>query len=172
MALIQSVLTPLEGQVLGVAANLPGLSIDPQTIANIINGQPSASAGGQIQVEGEWVIIGGVRLKRRDGAAAETSAPAAAPDTAPVEAAIEHLKALGLLHANSPRLRIDAGLREFWQGLGDRNAINDRLLVQLLFDQTQTGASAMTGIARTNSATCWARSTMRCRRSSGARPSR
>ena len=134
-ALIQSVLTPLEGQVLGVAANLPGLSIDPQTIANIIHGPPAASAGGQIQVEGEWVIIGGVRLKRHDGAAAQASQPAAAPDTAAVEAAIEHLKALGLLHANSPRVRLDAGLREFWQGLSDGHAVKDRLLAQLLLDQ-------------------------------------
>jgi hypothetical protein len=91
--LIRSVLTPLEGQVLGVAANLPGISIDPQRIAVLIEGARATA----------------------------------------VEAAIEHLKALGLLHANSPRVRLDAGLREFWPG--DGKAIKDRLLTQLLRDQ-------------------------------------
>ncbi|HTP10278.1 MAG TPA: hypothetical protein VMP08_18625 [Anaerolineae bacterium] len=93
-ALIRSVLTPLEGQVLGVAANLPGLSIDPQKITGLI-----------------------------DGAQADA-----------IEAAIEHLQSLGLLHANSPRVRLDAGLREFWEG-ANGNAIKDRLLTQLLRDQ-------------------------------------
>jgi Tol biopolymer transport system component len=134
-ALIQSVLTPLEQQVLGVAANVSGISIDPQTIAGIISGHPSTPAGGQIQVEGEWVTISGVRLKRRDGAPTETSESAAPPDKDSVEAAIEHLKALGLLHANSPRVRLDAGLREFWQGAGDERTIKDQLLAQLLIDQ-------------------------------------
>jgi Tol biopolymer transport system component len=93
VALIRSVLTPLEGQVLGVAANLSGISIDPQKIAGLIEG-------------------------------AQTDA---------VAAAVDHLKTLGLLHANSPRVRLDAGLREFWQG--DGRAIKDRLLAQLLRDQ-------------------------------------
>ena len=135
VALIQSVLTPLEEQILGVAANLPGLSIDPQTIAGILSGQPSAQTGGQIQFEDEWVIIGGVRLKRRDGPAAGTSTPAAAPNADSVAAALDHLKALGLLHANSPRVRLDAGLRDLLRGTGDADEIKDRLLAQLLFDQ-------------------------------------
>ena len=54
---------------------------------------------------------------------------------AAVEAAIDHLKALGLLHANSPRVRLDAGLRELLRGTGDEGAIKDRLLTQLLRDQ-------------------------------------
>jgi Tol biopolymer transport system component len=91
--LIRSVLTPLEAQVLPVAAHLPGISIDPQRLAELIDG-------------------------------------AAAPE---VETAIDHLKTLGLLHANSPRVRLDAGLREFWPG--DDRAIKDRLLAQLLRDQ-------------------------------------
>jgi hypothetical protein len=141
--LIQSVLTPLEEQILDVAANLPGLSIDPQAIANLVNGQPTAQSGGQIKVEVEWVIVGGVRVKRHDGAARSPSPSRSAPSEArsqgegrgegSVAAAIEHLKALGLLHANSPRVRMDAGLREFWSG--DGNAIKDQLLAQLLLDQ-------------------------------------
>jgi hypothetical protein len=134
VTLIRSVLTLLEEQILEAAANLPGLSIDPQTMANIISGQPSAQAGGRIQIEDEWVIIDGVRLKRRDGAARSPSpSQGEGRGEGSVEAAIEHLKALGLLHANSPRVRMDAGLREFWSG--DGNAIKDRLLAQLLIDQ-------------------------------------
>jgi hypothetical protein len=95
VALIQSMLTPLEEQVLGVAANLPGVSIDPEKIATLIEGAQAAA----------------------------------------VEAALDHLKALGLLHANSPRVRLDAGLREFWRGPGTERAIKDRLLTQLLRDQ-------------------------------------
>jgi Tol biopolymer transport system component len=94
-ALIQSALTPLEKQILGAAANLPGISIDPNKIAALI-----------------------------EGAQADA-----------VEASIEHLKALGLLHANSPRVRLDAGLRDFWRGASDGNTIKDRLLAQLLRDQ-------------------------------------
>ena len=81
-ALIQSVLTPLEEQVLGVAANLPGLSIDPQTIAGQLDRSACTSRDRQ----------------RLQGTAIRAS-----------------LKALGLLHANSPRVRLDAGLREFWR---------------------------------------------------------
>jgi hypothetical protein len=95
VALVQSVLTPLEEQVLGVAANLPGLSSDPQKIAQLIE---------DVQVT-------------------------------EVEAAIGHLKALGLLHANSPRVRLDGGLRDLLRGAGDHRIINDRLLTQLLRDQ-------------------------------------
>jgi len=136
VALIRSVLTPLEEQILGVAANLPGLSIDPQTVAGILSGQLAAQTGGQVQVDGEWVIIDGVRLKRREGAAAEPS-PQPSPWKGEGEyaAAIEHLKALGLLHANSPRVRLDAGLRDLLRGTGDADEIKDRLLAQLLFDQ-------------------------------------
>ncbi len=134
-ALIQSVLAPLEEQILSVAANLPGISIDPQMIANIINGQPSAQASGRIQIEGEWVIIGGVRLKRRGGATVGASQPATTPDSASVEAAIEHLKSLGLMHPNSPRVRLDAGLRDFWHSADNASTIKDRLLAQLLFDR-------------------------------------
>jgi hypothetical protein len=92
-ALIRSVLTPLDVQVLAAAANLPGSSIDPQKIAALI-----------------------------------VSAQAAA-----VRAAVEHLKALGLLHADGPRVRLDGGLRGFWTG--DGQAIKDRLVAQLLRDQ-------------------------------------
>ncbi len=95
VVLIQSILTPLETQVLGVAANLPGVSIDPQKVTALIDGAQAAA----------------------------------------VEAAIDHLKALGLLHANSPRLRLDAGLRDLLRGTGDEGAIKDRLLTQLLRDQ-------------------------------------
>ncbi|CAG0934999.1 hypothetical protein TFLX_03823 [Thermoflexales bacterium] len=94
MALIQSVLTSLEKQILEVAANLPGISIDPKQIAALIGGAQAVA----------------------------------------VEAAIDHLKALGLLHANSPRVRLDAGLRELWRGADGANTIKDRLLAQLLRD--------------------------------------
>jgi hypothetical protein len=95
VALIQAVLTPLEKQVLGVAANLPGISIDPEKIATLIEGAQAAD----------------------------------------VEAAIGHLKVLGLLHANSPRVRLDPGLRDLLRGTGNAGAIKDRLLTQLLRDQ-------------------------------------
>jgi len=49
-------------------------------------------------------------------------------------AIIDRLKALGLLHANSPRVRIDAGLRSFARVGANEDAIKDRLIAQLLAD--------------------------------------
>jgi hypothetical protein len=105
--LIRSVLTPLESEVLTVAANLPGTSIDPQTIADVIR---SRTPGGESTIAGP-------------------------PSSTAIAATIEPLKALGLLHANSPRVRLDAGLREFWRGTADDSSIKDRLLAQLRRDQ-------------------------------------
>jgi Tol biopolymer transport system component len=95
VAFVLAVLTPLERQILETAANLPGISIDPEKIATLVDGAPATR----------------------------------------VAAAIDHLKALGLLHANSPRVRIDAGLRDLLRGTTNANAIKDRLLTQLLIDQ-------------------------------------
>ena len=44
------------------------------------------------------------------------------------DAAIERLKTLGLLHANSPRLRVDPGLRDLARAGVDEIAIKDRLI--------------------------------------------
>src|SRR5512143_813293 len=88
IGLIRSILTPLEAQVLSAAANLPGVSIEPERIAPLIDGAQAAA----------------------------------------VEAAIDHLKTLGLLHANSPRVRLDAGLRDLLRDTDATNPIKDRLL--------------------------------------------
>ena len=59
---------------------------------------------------------------------------AARPAVARVSAGIDHLKALGLLHTTSPRVRIDAGLRDLLHTRAAEAAAYNRLLAQLLSD--------------------------------------
>ncbi|HEY4723038.1 MAG TPA: tetratricopeptide repeat protein, partial [Anaerolineae bacterium] len=78
---------------------------------------------------------GGVRLHVRDHGMDAPGTPQPAPVNADwVSAAIERLKMLGLLHANSPRLRLDPGFRPLAQAGSDETAIKDRLITQLLRD--------------------------------------
>jgi ABC-type dipeptide/oligopeptide/nickel transport system ATPase subunit len=57
--------------------------------------------------------------------------PATLTDKADI---VERLKTLGLLHANSPRVRIDPGLRPLAAANADETAIMDRLIARLLAD--------------------------------------
>lgn len=134
-ALAQSVLSTTEKQVLTIAAQLPALSNDPNLIARLYSGEVTVtSGGGRVTVEGGFVTIGGVRLPIRDGQPTDTISVTPTPNTDQVSTAITHLQALGLLHANSPRLRVDAGLRAFILQQPDTAPIEERLLTFLLAD--------------------------------------
>ena len=49
------------------------------------------------------------------------------------EASIEKLKAMELLHANSPRLRIDPAMREIAKHNVDQNAIRSQIIFYLRY---------------------------------------
>ncbi|MFN8596421.1 MAG: hypothetical protein U0559_09595 [Anaerolineae bacterium] len=134
-ALAQPVLSPIEQQVLTIAAQLPALSNDPNLIARLYSGEVTVTSGGErVNIDGGYLTIDGVRLPIRD--AQQTSAIFITPplQANQVSSAISHLQALGLLHANSPRLRVDAGLRPWMRQLPDAAPIEERLLTQLLAD--------------------------------------
>ncbi|HZY44158.1 MAG TPA: ATP-binding protein, partial [Anaerolineae bacterium] len=132
--LVYSTLSPLERQVLAIAASLPAKSIDPEMIQRMVTGELATLPGGEIKREGNEVNIGGVRVPIRDAANVPDK-----DDTQPttinrVSAAIDKLKGMGLLRSNSPRLRIAAGLRLIAQIDVDQDAIHNQLVFQLLND--------------------------------------
>ncbi len=100
-------LPSLEKEVLEVAATLPGLSNDPALIVKLLEERTPEPGTASVVTRTRQTI----------------------------NAAIDHLEALGLLHANSPRVRIDAGLRDRFRATGNERAIRDRLLNQLLADR-------------------------------------
>ena len=134
--LAYSVLTDNERRLLHAIGALPGVSVDPDMLVAIVGGALSiGSAELRIVREGDYIDIGGVRLHVRDHGIDAPVAPQSAPVNADwVAAAIERLKMLGLLHANSPRLRLDPGFRPLARAGSDETAIKDRLITQLLRD--------------------------------------
>ena len=138
LTLIQAMLTPLEKQVLNIGAWLPGFSIDPQMIVDIMCGSTPSGASAQIKVGPDWVDIDGVRLSRHVGQDAEAfDTVESTPVREAIEAAIAHLKTLGLLQASSPRLRLDPAFRDLLRGPADEESIGDRLLARLLSDRLE-----------------------------------
>ncbi len=84
-ALVKSSLSDNEQQMLAMAANAPGASIDPEWMR-------------QVMSNADWV-----------------------------DAAMDRLQALGLLSANSPRRRVDPGLRALLRAGMDEVAYRDRM---------------------------------------------
>ena len=136
--LAYSTLSENERRLLQTIAVLPGVSVDPDLLARLISGKVSAqSLTPGIVVKDGYVIVGGARLRVRDYAqppAGETGTTRPPVDAEWVAAAIERLKSIGLLHENSPRLRIDPGLRGLARLGVDEAAIQDQLLTQMLYD--------------------------------------
>ncbi len=132
--LVYSTLSSFERQVLAIAAALPAKSIDPDMIQRIMTGELATPPGGEIKREGDKVNIGGIRVPLRDAANIPNN-----DDTQPttlnrITAAIDRLKNMRLLRANSPRLRLAPGLRLIAQAGIDQNAIKTQLSLQLLND--------------------------------------
>ncbi|HLF25700.1 MAG TPA: hypothetical protein VJG32_05145 [Anaerolineae bacterium] len=127
-ALVNSMLSGDDRQLLAFAAMAPGVSVDPGWLAQMTGG--GSGPGGQIEIEGGFVNVGGVRVPiRGEEAERETPQPRSADA---MQSALDRMQAMGLLRANSPRLRIDPGLRALWQSGMDETAARDGMLAYLL----------------------------------------
>ncbi len=128
----QTLLADREKELLAIVAAAPGVSVDPDWVRAA--GGESVTAGGEVWHRGDEVIIGGVPLAVRDGVRVDDPA---ARKTQPAGKAVPlsgvaKLEKMGLLRANSPRLRIAPGLRAAVLAGVDENALKERLLAQAL----------------------------------------
>ncbi len=97
-ALVNLTLSDNERQLLALAAAAPGVSVDPEWMRRMTLA-PALRFGASAGVGGaEWV-----------------------------DAAMERLQALGLLRANSPRLRVEPGLRAMLRASLDEAVFKDRM---------------------------------------------
>jgi hypothetical protein len=134
--LAYATLTPLERQALKMVSAAPALSHDPDQLAQILSGTAQLeSVARRTAVTGDQAVAEKVRLHvRRHGATASSNEAPAGGDVKANEArhAIEHLKSLGLLYANSPRLRIAAAFRPLARRDADEAQIMQQLSAHLL----------------------------------------
>ena len=136
--LAYSVLTPLERRVLQIVAVAPGLLHDPDRLAQILLGTiPLETIDKQTDATGDQAPSSGVTLhSRRHGVVTplDDTLPGGDVDTREAQAALNRLEGLGILYANSPRLRMAAGLRPLARRGADEAQIMEWLTAYLRRD--------------------------------------